>query len=162
MRGMIRGPPHEGPESGRAVKNLRIGADVVGGENGSARRESARRIRPERTMASHENEHAESMRRPPGGGSAVVLSGFYEGLEVMLDRDRIVIGRGRKADLALAEATISRAHAAIGYDEAGVYLEDLGSTNGTLVNGARVAKQLLKCDDEIQMGKLRIGITLPR
>lgn len=116
----------------------------------------------ERTMASHEIEQGDSMRRPPGGGSAVVLSGFYEGLEVMLDRDRIVIGRGRKADLALAEATISRAHAVIGYDDAGFYVEDLGSTNGTLVNGARIARHALKSDDEIQMGKLRIGITLPR
>ena len=91
----------------------------------------------------------------------MVLSGFYEGLEVAIDRDRLVIGRGRKADLALAEATISRAHAAIGFDGRLFYVEDLGSTNGTLVNGARVTKQALKSDDEIQMGKLRIGVTLP-
>ena len=91
----------------------------------------------------------------------MVLSGFYEGLEVAIDRDRMVIGRGRKADLALAEATISRAHAAIGFDGRLFYVEDLGSTNGTLVNGARVTKQALKSDDEIQMGKLRIGVTLP-
>ena len=62
----------------------------------------------------------------------------------------------------MAEATISRAHAAIGFDATGFYVEDLGSTNGTLVNGSRVTKQPLKCDDEIQMGKLRIGVTLPR
>ena len=113
-------------------------------------------------MASHEDDRADASRRPPAGGSAVVLSGFYEGLEVVLDRDRIVIGRGRKADLSLAEATISRAHAAIGYGADGFFVEDLGSTNGTLVNGARVSRQTLKCNDEIQMGKLRIGITLPR
>ena len=99
--------------------------------------------------------------RPPAGASAVVLSGFYEGLEIILDRDRIVIGRGRKADLALAEVTISRAHAAVGFDEDGFFVEDLGSTNGTMVNGASVQRQLLKNDDEIQMGKLRIGVTLP-
>lgn len=92
----------------------------------------------------------------------MVLSGFYEGLEFALDRDRIVIGRGRKADLALAEVTISRTHAALGFDAGGFFIEDLGSTNGTLVNGAKVTKQALKCDDEIQMGKLRIGVTLPR
>jgi pSer/pThr/pTyr-binding forkhead associated (FHA) protein len=90
-----------------------------------------------------------------------VLSGFYEGLEFSLDRERIVIGRGRKADLALAEATISRAHAAVGFDADGFYVKDLNSTNGTRVNGAPVARQQLKNDDEIQMGKLRIGITLP-
>ena len=92
----------------------------------------------------------------------MVLSGFYEGLEVSLDRERLVIGRGRKADLALAEATISRAHAAIGFDGQSFYVEDLGSTNGTLVNGAKVEKQPLKSEDEIQMGKLRIGVTLPQ
>jgi pSer/pThr/pTyr-binding forkhead associated (FHA) protein len=113
-------------------------------------------------MTTDQIERVENRVRPPAGASAVVLSGFYEGLEVHLDRDRLVIGRGRKADLALAEATISRAHAAIGFDGEAFYIEDLGSTNGTLVNGARVSKQSLKCDDEIQMGKLRIGVTLPR
>ncbi|MBY0399594.1 FHA domain-containing protein [Myxococcota bacterium] len=92
---------------------------------------------------------------------AIVRSGFYEGLEVAIDRERIVIGRGRKADLALAEATISRAHAAIGFDGERFFVEDLGSTNGTLVNGAKVSRQPLKTDDEIQMGKLRIGVSLP-
>ncbi len=113
-------------------------------------------------MTVDQNETVDQRMCPPSGASAIVLSGFYEGLEVSLDRERIVIGRGRKADLALAEATISRSHAAIGFDGQAFYVEDLGSTNGTLVNGAKVTKQALKCDDEIQMGKLRIGVTLPR
>jgi pSer/pThr/pTyr-binding forkhead associated (FHA) protein len=112
-------------------------------------------------MVSAENEATGPRLRPPVGASAIVLSGFYEGLEVALDRERIVIGRGRKADLALAEATISRAHAAVGFDADGFFIEDLDSTNGTRVNGAPVDKQHLKNDDEIQMGKLRIGVTLP-
>ena len=113
-------------------------------------------------MDSNRDGGAEPRHRPPSGATAIVLSGFYEGLEVVLDRDRFVIGRGRKADLALAEATISRAHALIGFDGEGFFVEDLGSTNGTLVNGAPVARQRLKNEDEIQMGKLRIGVTLPR
>ncbi len=113
-------------------------------------------------MPSGQDARNGATRRPPAGASAVVRSGFYEGLEVLLDRERMVIGRGRKADLALAEATISRAHAVIGFGEEGFYVEDLGSTNGTLVNGARIDRQVLKCDDEIQMGKLRIGVMLPR
>ena len=107
------------------------------------------------------DEGTGSRLRPPSGATALVLSGFYEGLEVALDRTRFVIGRGRKADLALAEATISRAHAVVGFDEEGFFVEDLGSTNGTMVNGAPVARQRLKHDDEIQMGKLRIGVSLP-
>ena len=112
-------------------------------------------------MGSTTNEAGGLRHRPPAGASAIVLSGFYEGLEVALDRERIVIGRGRKADLALAEATISRAHAALGFDENGFYVEDLRSTNGTLVNGARIARQRLKNADEIQMGKLVISVSLP-
>ncbi len=100
-------------------------------------------------------------RRPSEGASLIVRSGFYAGLEVLLDRERLVIGRGRNADFTLAESTISRAHAAVGFTTDGYYVEDLDSTNGTFVNGARVQRQLLKRDDEIQMGKLRIGVTLP-
>jgi hypothetical protein len=42
-------------------------------------------------MAIDQNEMPQQRRRPPSGASAVVLSGFYEGLEVVLDRDRLVI-----------------------------------------------------------------------
>ena len=96
----------------------------------------------------------------PGGASVVVLEGFYEGLEVPVDRSWVVIGRGRGADVVIAEPTISRAHAAIGHD-GGFFVQDLGSTNGTWVNGAREKKALLKDGDEIQMGKLRLRVSLP-
>lgn len=97
----------------------------------------------------------------PAGASILVRSGFYEGLEVTLDSDWVVIGRGRSADVVLAEPTISRAHAAIGYDTEGFFVQDLGSTNGSLVNGGRIQRQVLKNGDELQMGKLMIGIALP-
>lgn len=97
----------------------------------------------------------------PKGASVLVKSGFYEGLEVVVDRDWLVVGRGRSADLVIAEATISRAHAAIGYDAEGFYVQDLGSTNGTMINGARAERQALKPGDEIQMGRLVLGVTLP-
>jgi pSer/pThr/pTyr-binding forkhead associated (FHA) protein len=97
----------------------------------------------------------------PKGAAVLVKSGFYEGLEVLIDRDWLVIGRGRGADMVIAEATISRAHAAIGCDDEGLYVQDLGSTNGTMVNGSKVDRQYLKSKDEIQMGRLVIGVTLP-
>lgn len=97
----------------------------------------------------------------PKGASVLVKSGFYEGLEVAVDRDWMVIGRGRSADVVIAEPTISRAHAAIGYEPDGFYLQDLGSTNGTMVNGARIERQPLKPGDVIQMGRLVLGVSLP-
>lgn len=89
-----------------------------------------------------------------------IASGFYEGLEWELDRASTVIGRGRNADLVLNEATISRAHALFGYEGVSAFVQDLGSTNGTLVNGAREHRRVLVHDDELRMGKLVLKVTL--
>ena len=97
----------------------------------------------------------------PSGGSIRVLRGFYEGLEMPVDRDWMVIGRGRGADIVIAEPTMSRAHAAIGFDGARFFVQDLGSTNGTRVNGSREQKAVLKNGDEVQLGKLALAVTLP-
>jgi len=97
----------------------------------------------------------------PPGASVRVQNGFYAGLEVALDRDWLVIGRGRSADMVIAEATISRAHAGIGFDGNAFYVQDLGSTNGTMINGARVETQPIENEDEIQMGRLIVSVTLP-
>ena len=98
----------------------------------------------------------------PGGGSIRVLRGFYEGLEMPVDRDWVVIGRGRGADIVIAEPTMSRAHAAIGFDGSHFFVQDLGSTNGTRVNGTREQKAMLRDGDEVQLGKLALAVTLPR
>jgi pSer/pThr/pTyr-binding forkhead associated (FHA) protein len=100
-------------------------------------------------------------RTVPPGATVRVVTGFYEGLEVPIDREWLVIGRGRAAELALAEPTISRAHAAIGYDGRCFFVQDLRSTNGTLVNGERRERVSLRDDDEIQIGRLRLRIRLP-
>lgn len=97
----------------------------------------------------------------PPGALVTVMRGFYEGLELPVDRDWVVIGRGRSADLAIAEPTISRAHAAIGYGEDGFFVQDLGSTNGTRVNGKRETQVPLHDGDEVQLGKLQLRVTLP-
>ncbi len=97
----------------------------------------------------------------PSGASVRVMQGFFEGLELPVDRDWMVVGRGRGADLLITEPTISRAHAAIGFDGGTFFVEDLGSTNGTSVNGKRKPRALLNSGDEIQLGKLRLRVTLP-
>lgn len=113
-------------------------------------------------MDSVGNEASEPVSLPvPAGGSIQIQSGFYDGLEVVLDRDWLVIGRGRGADVVLAEATISRAHAAIGFGDGHFFVQDLASTNGTMVNGARTERQQLKDGDELRMGRLIIDVSLP-
>jgi pSer/pThr/pTyr-binding forkhead associated (FHA) protein len=61
----------------------------------------------------------------------------------------------------IAEPTISRAHAAIGYDGGGFFVQDLRSTNGTLVNGERRERASLRDHDEIQIGRLHLLVRLP-
>ncbi len=97
----------------------------------------------------------------PPGAMLLIKTGFYEGLEVPVDRDWLVIGRGRSADLVIAEPTISRSHAALGYDGDGFFVQDLGSTNGTRVNGNREPQMRLASGDELQLGKLRLRLHLP-
>ena len=65
----------------------------------------------------------------------------------------IRFGRTSKADCALPEDSfLSGMHFAVGSDEAGFYLRDLGSSNGTLLNGARVDQARLSDGDRIQAG----------
>jgi len=89
-----------------------------------------------------------------------VQSGFYEGLEWPLDCASTVVGRGRNADLVLNEATISRAHALFAFKGMQLFVQDLGSTNGTLVNGTREEQIDLKDGDELQMGKLELRVIM--
>jgi len=89
------------------------------------------------------------------------MRGFYEGLEVPIDRDRFVIGRGFDADLAVAEPTISRLHAALERRGDALTLEDLGSTNGTRVNGRRETRARLRDGDEIELGRLQLRLRVP-
>lgn len=97
----------------------------------------------------------------PSGATIRVMKGFFEGLEVPVDRDWLVVGRGRSADVVIAEPTMSRAHAAIGYDGQSFFVQDLGSTNGTRVNGSVEQKIALKGGDDIQFGKLHVKVELP-
>jgi pSer/pThr/pTyr-binding forkhead associated (FHA) protein len=96
----------------------------------------------------------------PSGASIRVMRGFYEGLELAIDRSWMVIGRGRSADIVIAEPTISRAHAVIGYEDEEFFVQDLGSTNGTRVNGERRPRCRLADRDQVLLGKLLMEVSL--
>jgi len=72
--------------------------------------------------------------------------------EYAIDKDSISIGRKHGNDIQLNDLTVSGRHTMVTVLGDKTYVEDLSSTNGTLLNGARVAKSLLKHGDLIQVG----------
>ncbi len=90
---------------------------------------------------------------PPGqGGARAVRLLANDGRTYPLSMGSTVIGRGDQANLRLPDVGISRRHARLDYDGAQVVLTDLGSTNGTMVNGQRVSAVALNPGDMIQIG----------
>jgi pSer/pThr/pTyr-binding forkhead associated (FHA) protein/S1-C subfamily serine protease len=73
----------------------------------------------------------------------------------------LVIGR-RKADLALDDSQVSRRHAVVRPIEGGMEIEDLGSANGTTVNGEAIkTAQRLRNGDLVQIGRVRLTAQVP-
>ncbi len=85
----------------------------------------------------------------------VVLSGSNVGEMYNISGD-LIIGRGRDADIRVQGDGISRQHAKLKIVADAVALEDLGSTNGSFVNGERVATRTLEDGDKIQLGSATI------
>ena len=87
-----------------------------------------------------------------GGGARNVRLVSGDGRSYPLSIGSTVIGRGDQANLRLPDVGISRRHARLDFDGAQVVLTDLGSTNGTMVNGQRVSAVALNPGDMIQLG----------
>ena len=84
--------------------------------------------------------------------SLVVLEGSAAGSEYLLTSDSYVLGRGSTADICLVDDSASGNHAAIEIGTTGFKIRDMGSTNGTFVNGSRVESADLKHGDKITVG----------
>ena len=82
------------------------------------------------------------------------ISGKYQGGEFPLRMNReIIIGRSSDLDMVLVEDMVSRRHAKISSTDNEVYIQDMGSTNGTFVNGEKIAgRALLHEGDRILVG----------
>jgi diguanylate cyclase (GGDEF)-like protein len=85
----------------------------------------------------------------------IVIAGTQVGEMIPL-KSTTVIGRGVEADVRLVEEMMSRKHCRLVVEDSGTYLEDLGSSNGTFVNGARVDRLKLNDGDKIQIGQTTI------
>jgi len=73
-----------------------------------------------------------------------------------LTHARTVVGRGSEADITVDDTSISRKHVMITWDGNRAQVEDLGSTNGSKLNGEPVGKAILDPDSVIAIGRTRI------
>jgi hypothetical protein len=81
------------------------------------------------------------------------ISGKYQGGEYPLGQQpEIIVGRSSDLDMVLVEDMVSRRHARIACTENAILIEDLGSTNGTFVNGEKITRASLKEGDRVLIG----------
>ncbi len=95
--------------------------------------------------------------------SAIVLKPAVGGEALTITRD-VVVGRNEACDVVLKSSGVSGKHARLCVKEGRLSLEDLGSTNGTFVNGARVPKQTetpLANGDRVKFDDIEFEVVLP-
>ncbi|MDC0357365.1 FHA domain-containing protein [Oligoflexia bacterium] len=85
-----------------------------------------------------------------------ILSTEAEHKTIKLETAEIVIGRGEECTLCLPFDSISHTHCRIFSHNNEYYLEDLGSTNGTLLNHVKIEKSILRKNDQLDIGEVRI------
>lgn len=90
--------------------------------------------------------------------SVVVLSGEHKGTEVLIGSDVFRVGKSPDSDLVLRDSTVSRNHCEIVRDAKGFLLRDLGSTNGTLIDGAEVREAYLLPGAVIRIGHVDVKV----
>jgi pSer/pThr/pTyr-binding forkhead associated (FHA) protein len=82
--------------------------------------------------------------------------------DIVLSGDRAVVGRLKACDICLADANASREHAAFEREGTGWAIHDLGSTNGTMLNGEPVSRQRLREGDVVVIGVTELVYHEPR
>jgi transcriptional regulator with GAF, ATPase, and Fis domain len=88
----------------------------------------------------------------------VLLSGTDRGRESTIDAELFRIGKSDDNDLVLPDETVSRHHCEIVRESKGYLLRDLGSTNGTLLDGAEIKEAYLKPGAIITVGKVELKV----
>jgi hypothetical protein len=106
------------------------------------------------SMASIQDRIRRALRRFRMPPPAMPLS-----LPERLEGESFLIGRAETCDLVLGDETVSRRHAQLSRTSVGWLLSDLGSTNGTRVNGWRVKQVRLRPGDRVQVGRVRLRVT---
>jgi pSer/pThr/pTyr-binding forkhead associated (FHA) protein len=76
------------------------------------------------------------------------------------DKSIVTIGRNSNSDIQINNLGASKVHAAITHQDGSYFIEDLRSTNGTLVNNERITKTCLTGNDVIIIGKHTLLVTI--
>ena len=93
-----------------------------------------------------------------GEGATLVIrsGGGRSGEAFPVEGERMTIGRSPEAEVFLDDVTVSRNHALLVRRRDGLYIDDLGSLNGTYVNRRRIESHRLQDGDELQVGKYKL------
>ena len=89
-----------------------------------------------------------------------LVSGENAGWGFAIDRERVILGRGPGVDRAFDDPAMSRQHTAIEFSGTGFRIRDLGSTNGTLLNGTPVQSAELHHGDRFEIGGQRFMLAI--
>ena len=82
------------------------------------------------------------------------------GCRYPLSERLLLIGRGDDCDIRLCDHSVSRKHARIEPEDDGYFVSDQQSTNGTFVNGRRIAEMVLSDEDRITIGGAELTVSL--
>ena len=95
---------------------------------------------------------------PATGAALVVTSGHQAGTRYAITSTHVTVGRHPDSDIFLDDITVSRRHVELDQGSTGYVLRDVGSLNGTYLNGERLAEDetLLTNGDELQIGKFKL------
>jgi len=106
-----------------------------------------------RTITIHLGVRERSSRRRRAKEIVIVRSDSQAGLEIPID-SVVVLGRSDQADVMLDDSYASEFHLRFSIDDGDLYVQDLGSTNGTYVNGRRITAPIaVSRGDAVQVGK---------
>jgi len=103
-----------------------------------------------------EETEADIEARLERGAVLVVKKGPDAGERFVLLKEETTLGRDPQSDIFLNDITVSRKHARVERAPESVSITDVGSLNGTYVNGERVEQTALRNGDEIQIGKFKM------
>jgi pSer/pThr/pTyr-binding forkhead associated (FHA) protein len=122
-------------------------ADNIRGETAGATRETVNEV-----ISSRPGDPNQAIALPEA--ELIVSSGPNEGMVFRIERPAITIGRGLKNDVVLIDPAISRHHTRIEFEGGVFFIQDLGSGNGTVINGVdEEGRHRLRHGDAIELGR---------